>query len=157
MPVDDSAAQKALDELTIALTAASAAITKEGAEVVQSAARFNLTDAIGPLAQSIMITGPDRIALSAYQTEVGPTLVYGRQRELGGPIDPVERTVLTAAFRDPGYWMWDYGDGRGLVDVYTPHVFQFGQHYLKRGVDVSIPEYYAIAIRRWAAALREVV
>jgi hypothetical protein len=156
MPVDDRAAQAALDELIIACTAASAGIVQEGAEDVQRASRLNLKDAVGELAMSITITGPDPIGAAAYEAEIGPTAIYGRQRELGGPIDPISRTVLTAAFRDPGYWMWDYGDGQGLREVFTHHVFQVGQHYLKRGLEEMIPEYFRIAIRRWGAAIRSI-
>lgn len=154
MPIDDSAAQDALDRLLEILPAATARVSSEMADEVRLEARANLKDPLGPLAESIHNEGPDQIGATTFQTKTGPTLVYSRQRELGGEIFPRERTVLTAAFRDPGYWTWDYGDGRGERDVFTTHVFQVGQHYLKRGVELAMPTLLRIAARIWADALR---
>lgn len=154
MPIDVSDAQTALNRLLTILLPATARVTYEMAGEVSDEARSQLTDPLGPLAESILLTGPDQIGAYSYQTRTGPTLVYGRQRELGGPIEPVSRIFLTAAFRDPGYWTWDYGDGRGEVDVFALSVFQEGQHYLKRGVELSMPKLARIALQIWGDALR---
>lgn len=153
MPIDDSATQRALDRLLVLILPASARVSEEMGAEVRRAARANLEDPLGHLADSITLTGPDRVGTSAYRTQVGPTAIYGRQRELGGPIDPHDSGgVLTAHYRAPGYWMWDFG--HGLVDVFTGHVDQVGQHYLKRGVEESLPELLRIAKRIWGAVLR---
>lgn len=152
MPIDDRAAQEALDRLLVALPASAAQVSKEMADITTMAGRGHLKDPLGPLAESIHEEGPDQIGAYAYRTRTGPTLDYGRQRELGGPIDPVNKTILTAAHRAPGYWMWDFG--HGLVDVFTHHVDQVGQHYLKRGVEDSFPEYLRIARRVWGTLMR---
>jgi hypothetical protein len=154
MAIDDADAQRALDRLIAIAAPASARVSEEMAREVQGAARANLKDPIGPLAESILMSGPDIIETSAYRTRVGPTLEYGRQRELGGHIYPKERDVLTAAHRAPGYWMWDYDDGLGERNVFTHEVFQVGQHYLKRGVEISMPQLLRIATRIWAEAMR---
>lgn len=152
MPIDDRAAQAALDRLIAALPQSAARVSSEMGQETQRAARNNLDDPLGPLADSVLPEGPDQIGTSAYRTRVGPTLVYGRQRELGGTIEPTSSTFLTAHFRDPGYWMWNFG--HGLVDVFALNVYQEGQHYLKRGVEESIPAYLRIARRVWGDVLR---
>lgn len=152
MAIDDRAAQAALDRLLVALQASAAKVSEEMAKEVQRAARANLESPIGPLADSIRLEGPDRIETYAYRTKVGPTLIYGRQRELGGPIDPVDEAVLTAAYRAPGYWTWDFGGGE--VDVFAHHVDQVGQHYLKRGVEQSMPMFLRIARKVWGDRVR---
>jgi hypothetical protein len=153
MPIDVRAAQAALDRLIAVLPGSAAEVSSKMAHEAQVAARAGLTNPTGPLAESIRTEGPDQIGAMAYRTKVGPTLIYGRQRELGGPIDPVNASMLTAHFRAPGYWMWDYG--RGLEDVFTFHVNQFGQHYLKRGVEISMPAFLRIARKVWGDLMRK--
>lgn len=152
MPIDVRAAQDALDRLIAALPASAAHVSSEMAKEAQGAARANLKNPVGPLAESILMEGPDHIGTFAYRTKLGPTLDYGRQRELGGPIDPVDAPILTAAHRSPGYWMWDYG--YGMVEAFAPHVEQVGQHYLKRGVEESIPAFMRIARKVWGDLMR---
>jgi hypothetical protein len=152
MPIDVRAAQDALDRLIDALPASAARVSSEMGQRAQRETRGNLADPLGPLADSVRAEGPDQIGTFAFRTKVGPTLNYGRQRELGGPIDPVTETVLTAARRAPGYWVWDYGSG--LVDVFAHHVDQVGQHYLKRGVESSFTAFVGIARRVWGDLMR---
>jgi hypothetical protein len=154
MPIDVRAAQDALDRLIAALPASAAHVSSEMASEGQRAARANLKDPVGPLAESILMEGPDHVGTFAYRTRLGPTLDYGRQRELGGPIDPVNESILTASRRAPGYWMWDYMDGRGEREVFAGHVDQLGQHYLKRGVEDSIPAFMRIARKVWGDLMR---
>lgn len=145
MPIDDSRAQRALDKLLVLLPTATAIVSLEMARDVRSEARAYLKDPLGPLAESIHTTGPDRVGTNAFRTRVGPTLVYGRQRELGGHIDA---GILTAHYRDPGYWTWNGSD------VFTQHVFQVGQHYLKRGVETSLPRLLRTAQKIWGDTIR---
>lgn len=152
MPIEVGAAQDALDRLIAGLPRSAAEVSRQMAHAAQRNARGNLEDPIGPLAESILTEGPDRIRTWTYRTRVGPTLVYGRQRELGGPIEPVNREMLTAHYRDPGYWTWDFG--RGEEDVFSLHVEQFGQHYLKRGVESAFPELVRIARKVWGDMVR---
>jgi hypothetical protein len=76
----------------------------------------NATDPPGTLAASIIptpVTGGGGI----YTGEVGPTTVYGRQRELGGPITPVYAEKLK--FRIFGF------------RIETDYVYQRPQPYMK--------------------------
>lgn len=156
MPIAVRAAQDAIDRLLEALPGSAAEVSDKMARVAQRNARGNLEDPLGPLADSILTEGPDRIGTFAYRTKAGPTLIYGRQRELGGPIDPLhEDGLLTAHYRDPGYWTWNFGHGE--VDVFATHVEQFGQHYLKRGVERGMPEFMRVARRVWGDMLRTAV
>lgn len=150
MPIDVHATQAALDEMLATLPQATARVSREMGEQVRGAAMHELKDPIGPLAESILVTGPDLTGAYRYRTRTGPTLVYGRQRELGGHIVPVDANLLTAHYRDPGYWTWQG------ADVFTDHVFQVGQHYLKRGVEISLPRLRMIAERIWNNWLRQV-
>jgi hypothetical protein len=154
MPIDVRATQDGIDRLIAALPASAAHVSSEMASEAQRATRANLTDPLGPLAESVLPEGPDQIGTFSYRTRLGPTLVYGRQRELGGSIEPVTQTYLTASNRAPGYWMWDYGHGRGLEEVFALNVFQEGQHYLKRGVEQSIPAFMSLARRVWGELMR---
>lgn len=53
----------------------------------------NSTNAPGDLRRSIIVTGPVP-APDGWAGEVGPTMIYGRQRELGGPIFPKSASAL---------------------------------------------------------------
>lgn len=148
MPIDVTGAQLGLDRLLAALPVATARASSEMADAVKIEAQANLKNPLGPLATSMRAEGPDMIGTTSWRTKMGPTLIYGRQRELGGHIDPVDATILTAHYRAPGYWTWE---GQ---DVFTNHVFQLGQHYLKRGVEMALPRLHHIAARIWGDALR---
>lgn len=150
MSIEVAKTEAAIDQLLVMLPAATSRVVAAGAEEIQMFARAELTDPLGPLGESIRIQGPDRIGAFSYRAKIGPTLNYGRQRELGGPIDPVNSSVLTAAYRSPGYWTWNGHD------VFTPHVFQVGQHYLKRGVEISLPLIARSAHRIWSDMIRSV-
>lgn len=154
MPIQVQATKDGIDRLLAALPQATARVSVSMAEEVQRDARANLEDPMGPLAESILLEGPDQVGSTEYMTKAGPTLVYGRQRELGGTIEPVSHTFLTAHYRAPGYWMWDFGDGRGLRDVFALSVHQEGQFYLKRAVEENLLHLYRIARRIWADVLR---
>jgi hypothetical protein len=154
MPIDDRATQRALDRLIAALPGSAAKVSSEMAQTAQVASRAFLADPMGPLAESIRPEGPDQIGTFAYRTRLGPIAVYGRQRELGGPIDPVNHDLLTAHYRAPGYWTYPAGTQWAGEDVFTGHVFQVGQHYLKRGVETSFPAFLRIARKVWGDLMR---
>jgi hypothetical protein len=106
-------------------------ITKRALETIQTAARGfapigtpgNTTAPPGFLKASIDVSGP-RGADGLYGGEVGPTTVYGRQRELGGHIYPKRAKHLRFT---------KFG-----VTVYTDHVYQHPQPYLKPGRTSSL-------------------
>ena len=54
----------------------------------------NSTNAPGDLRRSILVDGPVPVSEGTWTGEVGPTTVYGRQRELGGPIFPKSASML---------------------------------------------------------------
>jgi len=84
----------------------------------------NSTNAPGDLARSFDVEGPyggDGI----WSGRVGPTMIYSRQRELGGPIVPVRARVLHFTV---------FGD-----EVFTPRVYQFPNPYTKRAYDLTLP------------------
>lgn len=54
----------------------------------------NSTNAPGDLRRSIIVEGPHTSGPDVWSGQVGPTTVYGRQRELGGPIFPKNALAL---------------------------------------------------------------
>lgn len=140
----------AIDALIARLVSATARATAEGAALVESAAKSNAPVKTGALVRSIEITGPVQIGVSKYQADIGPTIVYGRIRELGGHIVPKGHPYLAflwpeAFFRHP---MLD--DGRVLLR----HVYQEPRPYLKPAVEVMANRFKNAAIRRWSDAIR---
>ena len=98
----------------------------------------NSTNAPGDLRRSIDVQGPtgrDGI----YEALVGPTVVYGRQRELGGAIYPVTATFLR--FEKFG------------VVYYRTRVFQEANPYMKRGYVQTLPSIEPVARERLRAAI----
>ena len=153
MPIDDAAAQAALDKLITNVTQANLQIAREGAFAVKGAAQVDAPKLDGDLAASIVVTGPYPVNAFTAEAKTGPTVVYGRQRELGGPIDPKPGHSWLAFFWPDGpSYLPHLPDGRVLVH----HVFQIGRPYLKPAVAAVRPLYLAIARRRWADAIRSI-
>lgn len=100
-PVPVGATQIAIDALILRLDSA----TREGvdrtandlkglaASIAPKGTPGNSTDPPGTLATSILVTGPMGGG-GEYNAFVGPTTVYGRQRELGGDIFPQSARAL---------------------------------------------------------------
>ena len=79
----------------------------------------------GTLRRSILPTPVARVSLHAYAARVGPTVVYGRQKELGGHIYPVRAKALR--------FFWE----RKGVFVVTKHVYQSPIPFMKPGTDLA--------------------
>ena len=86
----------------------------------------NSTNPPGDLAASIIVDGPHYLGPHTTFAEVGPTTIYGRQRELGGDIVPINAPYLVFSIFDE----W----------IKTVHVFQKDDPYLYRGLLVSKPK-----------------
>lgn len=90
-----------IDALIAALDDATRQITADAAHIIQAKSMKeapvgvagNSTNMPGDLRRSIMVTGPHG-GDGVYEALVGPTVVYGRQRELGGAIYPVVARFL---------------------------------------------------------------
>lgn len=140
MAGDASEAIRAIDDLIERLESATEAATREGIGVFEGAAKSNAPVKTGTLRRSIFVTGPIRTAMYRWTARVGPTVVYGRIRELGGHIYP-KRVQWLRWERFGRVW-------------FSKHVYQSGTHYVKRGVEASLPKVQAIFIKYWSAAVR---
>ena len=98
----------------------------------------NSTNAPGDLRRSIVVEGPaggDGI----YSGKVGPTVIYGRQRELGGDIYPVHARALVFT---------KFGT------VYTvQRVYQKPEPFLKPAYDEHLEDLEALAYEHGLAAI----
>jgi hypothetical protein len=111
-----------LDALSLRVDAATLQSTADALHLFQAAGMLrapvgtpgNTTNAPGDLARSIDVEGPEG-GEGVYEGRVGPTVIYGRQREFGQHY-PEQR----------------YGGGDF---VFTHHVFQFGAHYMLQAQD----------------------
>lgn len=99
----------------------------------------NSTNTPGDLRRSILVDGPAPIGDDAWFGRVGPTTVYGRQRELGGDIYP-QRTQLLR-FRKFG------------ETVFTAHVFQWSQPYMQPAYDTTKADIEAVVVARMTEAV----
>lgn len=146
MPIDVGATLLGLDALAARINEAARQITADAAHMVQRKAMDvapvgvsgNSTNAPGDLRRSILVQGPVG-ADGRYEAQVGPTVVYGRQRELGGPI--YAQNVSYLVFTKFG------------TTYYTPRVFQKPRPYMKPGRMLAIPGIEAMAQERVAAAI----
>ena len=98
----------------------------------------NTTNAPGDLSRSIEVTGPDG-SDGSYSGLLGPTTVYGRQRELGGDIYPVHARRLRF-------------EKFGEV-IHTFHVYQHPEPYMLPAEEENIVNVYPIAESRIAEAI----
>jgi hypothetical protein len=133
--VDVDATIEGLDRLSSRVDEATGQITEDALKLFQASGRVNApigtegntTNEPGDLKESIVVLGPYGIE-GEYEGEVGPTVIYGRQRELGGPI-----------FKFDGFMVFHWG-ARGWT--YAHQVEQEGAHYMLKGyiqVRPSIP------------------
>jgi len=145
MPVDARDAIAALDKLIADLEAATKDGVDDAAHQLQGLVRENAPHLSGELAATVAVTGPYPI-VRGYAAKVGPTLIYGRIRELGGRI-PGERKVMTHPFL-----RW-YQDGK---PVFARSVRQKGSRYVLRSVEEFRPQMRNVLMRHWANAMRMV-
>jgi hypothetical protein len=116
-------------------------ITGKALDIVQTAGRSfapigtpgNTTAPPGTLKESILTQGP-RGADGLYTGEVGPTTIYGRQRELGGHIYPKRAKALRFV---------KFGDV-----VYTTHVYQKPEPFMKPGRAASLKPIRDMAVEQ---------
>lgn len=141
MVVDVSATVAALDDLQAAIQRATREAVADAAEQIQRGARANVAKLSGELAASISVTGPYPAGASTWAADIGPTTVYGRIQEIGGPI-PGRRTVMTHP-----YLRW-YSDGR---PIFKRKVHHPARPYLKPAAEAT--DFDAICRRHWADAL----
>lgn len=148
MTVEVGAAIAALDELASRIDKETERAVFEAAAELDAAAKALAPSLTGTLRRSIRIEGPRRAGLGAYRAKVGPTVIYGRQRELGGHIVPVRAKML----RWPGP-----GDPRGQFGpIFARHVYQRPHPYLKPATLALRSRFRDIAAKHWAAAVRSV-
>lgn len=98
----------------------------------------NSTNMPGDLRRSIDVEGPVG-GDAVWMARVGPTVVYGRQRELGGPIYPQRAKRLRFV---------KFG-----VVYYRHRVYQHPEPYMKPGRGAALPEIEAVASERIAIAV----
>ena len=142
--VEDTIAD--LDALNVRISAATKQSVADVLHMFQASAMEkapvgtpgNTTNAPGDLSRSIEVTGPDG-SDGSYNGLVGPTTVYGRQRELGGHIFPVYATRLRF-------------EKFGEV-VHTFHVYQVPEPYLLPAEEENLVNVLPIAEARIAEAL----
>lgn len=139
MPVDVTAAVAALTKLGDAIDAATRNAVFEGAARVDAAAKGNAPVLTGSLRRSIDIEGPTRVGLASYRARVGPTMIYGRIRELGGDIYPKQARILR--------W-WDKAGNK----VFAMHSHQVPRPYLKPAVEIV--DFRRICEEHWGNAIR---
>lgn len=147
MPVDVAAALAGLDALAGRLNGATRQVVADAAHVVQANAMVlapvgtagNSTNAPGDLRRSIDVQGPLSDGEDTWLARVGPTTVYGRQRELGGDIYPQAASILRFV-------------KFGSV-VFTPKVHQVKHPYMLPAREQSLAQIEAMAVARIAAAV----
>lgn len=147
-----------LDAIVKRVQEATRQVTADAAHIIQAQSMQeapvgvygNSTNAPGDLRRSIDVQGPEGSG-GRYMARVGPTVVYGRQRELGGDIYPKRGTYLAFHWgREPGTTGLPHlSDGRVLVR----HVYQPPNPYMLRGEMESLAMIEAITKERMAAAV----
>ena len=159
MTVETGAAERALDRLIGLIDAATFDIAKTGSEEVGRAARANAPNLSGQLAASIVEEAPTNVGTRYgmagvhagpyfWTAKVGPTVVYGRIRALGGDIPKKGHRASTPH----GYLKW-YWEGR---PVFKKRVHQGGNKYLLNALEDYEAAFLQMATNRWAAAIEAV-
>lgn len=161
MAIETRAAQAALDDLIDRVTRATSAAVVEGAALIEREAKGNAPVDTGTLWRSIDIEGPRRTGVARYSADVGPTVVYGRIRELGGDIYPstqrtfvgwgVDRRGRPYKIYRGGLLRWFDPTGH---PIFASHVHQAGRPYLKPATEAVRLRFRGIAARHWGSAIR---
>lgn len=148
MPITVAATVAGLTLLGERFEEATRQVAADAAHIVQARAMVeapvgtpgNSTNYPGDLRRSIEVQGPHDMG-GEYVALVGPTVIYGRQRELGGDIYPkVARLLRFTKFGDT---------------VFTAHVYQEPNPYMLRGEVASLPAIEAVVYSRLAAVIEE--
>lgn len=134
------ALMKRMDEATRGVVEDAAGILKRGARSFAPVGiEGNATDPPGTLVASILATEPEG-ADGIYHAEVGPWVVYGAQREFGGPIVAHNPSGLLTFTK--------FG-----VVYRKPRVFQVEEPYLRPAIVAGIMPIEAAARERVAIAV----
>jgi hypothetical protein len=142
---------KRMDEATMYIAGDAAEIIRSAAEVLAPRGTGdNSTNATGDLARSIYVTGPmghDGV----YTSMVGPTIIYGRLRELGGTISGHTMVFVWGKYPQ-GYYgtIPTHPDGRVIIK----HFHQKPEPYLKPAYDESLVMIETMARERVIAVLK---
>lgn len=143
---DAKAAIAALDHLVELISDATRDAVDEGATAMQTEGQGFAPHLSGALAASITITGPYPSGVAGFTALVGPTVVYGRIREIGGPI-PGRKTTMDHPYLR---WMWN---GR---PVFKKKVHQHGTGYMLRADTLVRARFNDICVRHWTQAITQV-
>lgn len=139
MPWQADDTKNALRMLVVRMDRATKAIVTSGTYVIQKAAQEAVAKVTGTLAASIYSDGGHWTDTSTYSAQVGPTVVYGRQHELGGPI----------VAHGP------YSLHNPLTGQYFGHaVYQDPHPYMQPAVDANRDQIQQLAIEKWGAAIQ---
>lgn len=153
MPIETEAAIAALDAMTSRVRSATVKAVVDSAVVVQRLAVINAPVVDGELRRSIKITGPQVAGRDRWAAYVGPTVVYGRQRELGGHLYP--KRVAWMRWLDTA---WKYPPLHRFPKspdwAYSQHVYQKPEPYLKPAVEQALPMIRQRFANRVSAAMR---
>lgn len=141
MPDGAEAAAAAIDALIARIREATRRAVADETALVESAAKSFAPVMTGTLRRSILPTPTHPLAPSVFEALVGPTVVYGRQKELGGHIRPVRAPELVFFWLRQGRW------------VHTQHVYQHPQPFMKPGVEQASGRFGALIERRVGAAI----
>ena len=147
MEIDITATLAGLDALAGRLDDATRQATADVAHLLQASAMIhapvgvtgNSTNMPGDLRRSITVEGPVQVAEHSWHAKVGPTTVYGRQRELGGDIYPRAAGLLRF-------------EKFGEV-VHTRHVYQRPEPFLKPAYEDQRAAVVGVVDARIAAAV----
>lgn len=147
MPVYVDATILGMDALSARVTNTTWQIVADSAHLVQAYSMAaapvgvpgNSTNAPGDLRRSIIVEGPYELGKGSYRAYVGPTVIYARQRALGGIITVKQApflvfTVFGTTYRKTSVW-------------------QKAQPYMSPGLYAALPQIRANANARIAAAI----
>lgn len=130
----------ALDALIERVREAARRSVADEAALIEGAAKEFAHVKTGTLRRSILPTPVHPLATNVFESLVGPTVVYGRQKELGGHIFPVRARALRFIARD------------GAL-VFAAHVYQPPIPFLKPGYQAAAPRFTDVVLRRVGAAI----
>ena len=141
----------AIDNLQRLLVEATAKASLEGGMLVEGLAKANAPVKTGTLKRSIDTSGPRPTGAVEFTTLVGPTVIYGRLRELGGWI-PGGATPQPKTDASRPQWLHWVDEAGG--EHFARLVHQTGRPYLKPAVEASRARFRALCANRWAGAIR---
>jgi hypothetical protein len=137
----------ALDALALRVRGATRDTVADAAHLIQASSMGfapvgtagNSTNMPGDLRRSITVDGPVETGDDSWEAQVGPTVVYGRQRELGGAIYPQSASRLRFEKFGHVYYRW--------------RVYQLPHPYLKPGEEAAMPAIEAVRDERLTIAI----